>query len=125
MKIKRERVDLTSRRGRKLANSLTAKLLKQVSRAQWTSGRSKWQPRKIIRTQPTKRSVSTACHQWMENRCCIRNWRQKNEENTYTWIYSLCKLKQMFRKSQGPQTQNEAKLWKVSQEKAAEYLMFK
>jgi hypothetical protein len=31
----------------------------------------------------------------------------------------------MFRKSQEPQAQNEAKLWKVSQEKAAEYLMFK
>jgi hypothetical protein len=39
MKIKRGRVDLTSRRGRKLANSLSAKLLKQVSRAQWTSGK--------------------------------------------------------------------------------------
>jgi len=125
MKMKRERVDLTSRRRRKLANSLTAKLLKQVSRAQWTSGKRKWQPRKIIRTQPIDRSVSTGCHQWMENRCCIRNWRQKNGGNTYTRTFSLCKLIQMSCKTQETQTQNEAKLCKVSQGKGAKYLMFK
>jgi hypothetical protein len=43
----------------------------------------------------------------------------------YTRTDSLCKLKQMFRKSQEGLTQNEVKLWKVTQEKSAKYIMFK
>jgi hypothetical protein len=50
---------------------------------------------------------------------------RKTKEIHTQRTHSLCKLKQMFRKSQEPQTQNEAKLWEVSQEKAAKYLMFK